>query len=222
VAAHYCRVEASCDLAELVQRSCNLSPRLNEASRRLRIVGQAFLEQAQLERKGNQPLLGSVVQIAFEERVVAIERETGGEDESLFVVDHLQSTPHTLTLDGQAATDAYTVYTWGSTQAPTSYLINVLDTGAESPGVDVLSIYGYNAAPSSAAHGLPKVCSHAGGFRGPDVFLGEEVVLDLDRLVRVPSVERPAIVGRGDGDGRNSGVCARSEDPYCDLAPVRY
>jgi hypothetical protein len=56
---------------------------------------------------------------------------------------------HTLTLDGQAGSDTYEIYTLGSQGPDTrNYLINVLDTGAPDDGVDELIIYGYDAPNS--------------------------------------------------------------------------
>ena len=49
---------------------------------------------------------------------------------------------HSLTLDGQADTDYYRIYTTGSRFSERNYVINVLDTGAENDGVDELDIYG--------------------------------------------------------------------------------
>ena len=46
----------------------------------------------------------------------------------------------TLTLDGQDETDTYVIKTWGSQATPRSYIVNVLDTGAEDDGVDVLDV----------------------------------------------------------------------------------
>ena len=54
------------------------------------------------------------------------------------------------------------------------------------------------------------------------MLLGEEVALDLDCLVGQPRVEGAAIVGRSDGDSRDSRLRAGSEDPRRDLAAVRY
>ena len=51
---------------------------------------------------------------------------------------------HSLTLDGQAETDYYTVYTTGSHNSVRNYVINVLDTGASNDGVDELAIYGFD------------------------------------------------------------------------------
>jgi hypothetical protein len=52
---------------------------------------------------------------------------------------------HTLTLDGQADTDHYEVYTLGSNGADDrNYVINVLDTGMGDDGVDEMTIYGYD------------------------------------------------------------------------------
>ncbi|HEY3486388.1 MAG TPA: hypothetical protein VGK49_13445, partial [Ilumatobacteraceae bacterium] len=49
---------------------------------------------------------------------------------------------HSLTLDGQADTDYYRIYTTGSRFSARNYVINVLDTGREDDGVDELDIYG--------------------------------------------------------------------------------
>ncbi len=49
---------------------------------------------------------------------------------------------HSLTLDGQADTDYYRIYTTGSRFSERNYVINVLDTGYENDGVDELDIYG--------------------------------------------------------------------------------
>ena len=62
----------------------------------------------------------------------------------------------------------------------------------------------------------------ADALGGADVLLREEVALDLDRLVRESRVEGAAVVGRGDGDGRDPRVGAGAEDPRRDLAAVRY
>ena len=74
-----------------------------------------------------------------------------GDGEDIFLVDHLESMAvqqttsgtigETLTLDGQDETDTYMIKTWGSRDAtPRSYIVNVLDTGAEDDGVDVLDV----------------------------------------------------------------------------------
>ena len=84
---------------------------------------------------------------------------TDGEDQ--FIVFYLQDTStttclgtvsaaeHTLTLDGQAGTDSYEIYTTGSQGAPRNYLINVLDTGAKADGADTLAVYGFDRASPS-------------------------------------------------------------------------
>src|SRR5205807_10578528 len=64
---------------------------------------------------------------------------------------------HTLTLDGQAATDTYVINTTGSQpcfqgsaqvggagSTCHNYIINVLDTGASDDGSDVLIVNGYD------------------------------------------------------------------------------
>ncbi len=73
--------------------------------------------------------------------------EADGNDS--FYVYYLQTmavaSGHTLTLDGQAGSDAYYVYTTGS-QVPRNYVINVLDTGEEADGTDNLTIFGTNGS----------------------------------------------------------------------------
>ncbi len=62
----------------------------------------------------------------------------------------------------------------------------------------------------------------AGLFRCPDVLLGVEVAPDLDGLAGGACVQRPAIVGRDDGDGGDPELSTRAEDPHRDLAAIRY
>ena len=81
-----------------------------------------------------------------------------GDGEDFFSVDQLQTmnvaAGYTLTLDGQAGTDTYTVNTTGSQGCvanPTSchnYVVNALDTGAPTDGVDNLIVDGVNSAQS--------------------------------------------------------------------------
>jgi Ca2+-binding RTX toxin-like protein len=52
----------------------------------------------------------------------------------------------TLTLDGQADTDTYTVNTTGSQGELRNYVINVLDTGAKTDGADTLGVYGIDGS----------------------------------------------------------------------------
>ena len=75
--------------------------------------------------------------------------DDANDGEDRFIIDRLQSMAvdrngvgHTLTLDGQADTDSYTVFTTGSQGAYRNYVINVLDTGAKSDGADTLDIFG--------------------------------------------------------------------------------
>src|SRR5688572_26102488 len=66
MAAHDSRVETSRDVTELLKRGCDLAPRLIESAARFGVALQIFFPQAELEREGDQPLLGAVVQIALE------------------------------------------------------------------------------------------------------------------------------------------------------------
>ncbi|MCG8559790.1 MAG: calcium-binding protein [Hyphomicrobiales bacterium] len=77
-----------------------------------------------------------------------------GDGEDRFVIDELAATKVTnggtttrfsLTLDGQAGTDSYTVFTAGSEALAADrgdYIVNVLDTGARDDGSDTLDIFG--------------------------------------------------------------------------------
>ncbi|MEQ1826278.1 MAG: hypothetical protein ABL921_10035, partial [Pirellula sp.] len=62
---------------------------------------------------------------------------------------------HTLTLDGQADTDYFAIYTTGSRGNARNYVINVLDTGEEDDGVDELTIYGFDQTSPSFIGNVP-------------------------------------------------------------------
>src|SRR4029077_20972517 len=81
-----------------------------------------------------------------------------GDGDDFFVVNQLQTmnvaAGHTLTLDGQAGNNTYTINTTGSqpcfagdpTGAPChDYVINVLNTGAPDDGISYLTINGYDS-----------------------------------------------------------------------------
>ncbi|HSO01714.1 MAG TPA: hypothetical protein VLS46_04250, partial [Gaiellaceae bacterium] len=106
----------------------------------------------------------------------------GDDGEDRFVVWYLQDadvterTPaggtiagagHTLTLDGQADSDTYTVYTTGSRGDARHYVINVLDTGAEDDGVDEALVYGFDSTLDGIDPGSPVGEKHA----NDDLFL---------------------------------------------------
>ena len=85
-------------------------------------------------------------------------------------------------------------------------------------GLDRLGEVG--ALGEEAVAGMDRV--GAGLARGADVLLGVEVAGDLDRLVGRARVQRAAVVGRGDGDGRDPELAAGAEDAHGDLAAVRH
>jgi len=62
----------------------------------------------------------------------------------------------------------------------------------------------------------------AGLPRGANVFLGVEVVVDLDDLVRSARMQRALVVGSDNRHRRNRFGRAGAEDPDCDLAAVGY
>ncbi len=59
-------------------------------------------------------------------------------------------------------------------------------------------------------------------LRRAHVLLGVQVAPDLDGLVGLARVQRLAVVGRDDGDGRDLERAARAKDADRDLAAVRY
>ncbi len=96
---------------------------------------------------------------------------TGNDGEDRFVVYYLQDTAtatspanasvvaeHALTLDGQADTDRYEIYTTGSTGIDNrNYVINVLDTGEKDDGVDTLTLHGTGSADVFLLRGMNSI-----------------------------------------------------------------
>ena len=90
-----------------------------------------------------------------------------GDGEDFFVVNQLQSMQYgqtapaqpssdTLTLDGQAGTDTYVINTTGTHGDVRNYVINVLDTGGPTDGVNNLSVYGNDSTdPNFIGAGKP-------------------------------------------------------------------
>jgi len=120
--------------------------------------------------------------ILFDQTVLAGKtRAFGGNGEDTFTVFQLPTmnvgAGDTLTLDGQAQGDRYTVQTTGSQGDRRTYVINVLDTGAPDDGADTLSIFGNDAPASSDT------------APADDIFL-------LRRATSIPgeSADRPAYV----------------------------
>ena len=60
------RVDPSSDLTELVERRGYLSSRLVDPLHRRSIPSELFLEQPEVQREGDQPLLGPVVEVALQ------------------------------------------------------------------------------------------------------------------------------------------------------------
>ena len=60
------RVNPARYLAQLPERGRDLAPRLRQPQAGVSVGSQLLLEQAQLEREGDQPLLGAVVQVALQ------------------------------------------------------------------------------------------------------------------------------------------------------------
>ena len=128
----------------------------------------------------------------------------GADGEDRFIVYYLQTmnvaAGHTLTLDGQAETDNYAVYTTGSQGSTRDYVINVLDTGAEDDGVDELAIYGKDTTYSTSAP------TPGTKYEADDIFLLRAATVHRRRArpaARAPreTADRPAYVallaGRG-------------------------
>ena len=82
-------------------------------------------------------------------------------------------------------------------------------------GLREVGVLGQEAVP-----GMDRIGSRL--LRRPDVLLGVQVALDLDRLVCVARVEGAEIVGCRDCDGPDPSLAARPEDARRDLAAVRY
>jgi hypothetical protein len=59
-------VEPASDLAKLVERRGHLSSRLLDPLPRSSIPSELFLEQAEVQRERDQPLLGPVVEVALQ------------------------------------------------------------------------------------------------------------------------------------------------------------
>jgi hypothetical protein len=126
---------------------------------------------------------------------------TGDDGEDRFIVYFLQDADvttgqlmqsaarHTLTLDGQADTDYYEVYTLGSNGADQrNNVINVLDTGAENDGVDELMIFGLDSPDNGLAPGGSK-------FPADDIFLLRAAAFLPDE-----TADRPGYVALLHGD----------------------
>ena len=127
----------------------------------------------------------------------------GADDgEDRFVVYYLQDTAsttgpdvvsvaeHTLTLDGQADSDTYEVYTLGSNGVDArNYVINALDTGAPNDGVDELFVYGRD----SALNGIDPATGAK--YAADDIFL-----LRAASFLPDETADRPAYVAVLHGD----------------------
>ena len=74
VAADDGGVDPARDLAQLPERGRDLAPRLRQARARLAVGAQLLLEQAQLERERDQPLLRAVVQVALQPLALLLTR----------------------------------------------------------------------------------------------------------------------------------------------------
>ena len=64
--ADHRRVNAPRHVTQLLERQCDLAYRLIQAIHGIGVADKPLLEHAQLEREGDQPLLRSVVEVAFE------------------------------------------------------------------------------------------------------------------------------------------------------------
>jgi hypothetical protein len=108
---------------------------------------------------------------------------TGDDGEDQFIIYYLQSADvvgspadlatddgagHSLTLDGQADTDYYTIYTTGSHGSIRNYVINILDTGDENDGVDEATIFGYDNLADGFNGYIPGTLTKA---KTDDIFL---------------------------------------------------
>ena len=138
-------------------------------------------------------------------------RVFGNAGEDLFTVDYLQTmnvaAGHTLTLDGQAGSDRYEIYTTGTQGSQRNYVVNLLDTGAPNDGVDEAAIYGRDtiyAAPAPAGS----------SYEADDIFL-------LRAATSIPSelADHPGYVallaGSGGAPVSSALSCAAGNDLDC-------
>ena len=88
---------------------------------------------------------------------------------------------HTLTLDGQAGSDRYAIYTTGTQGSQRNYVINLLDTGAAADGVDEAEIYGRDTTYATPAPAGTK-------YEADDIFL-------LRAAQSIPDRNRPTAPG---------------------------
>ena len=96
---------------------------------------------------------------------------------------------HTLTLDGQAGSDRYAIWTTGSQGSQRNYVINLLDTGAPSDGVDEAAIYGRDTLYGAPAPAGTK-------YEADDIFL-----LRAAQSIAGETTDRPAYVALLAGSG---------------------
>ena len=121
---------------------------------------------------------------------------------------------HTLTLDGQADTDSYEVFTLGSQGDFRNYVINVLDTGAEDDGADTLDIFGGEDDDLFLLRGaafLPNETAEKAGFVAllhgqldeyADTLQGNETSVEVQRIAYDDGINgRLTVEGRGGDDG---------------------
>jgi hypothetical protein len=115
--------------------------------------GYVFIGSQTFARGSNSP-----VTVQYPTSPNTLANNSTGDGEDRFRVHYLQSANvlaapaqlsdtayragHSLTLDGQADTDHYEIWTTGSRFSERNYVINVLDTGHEANGVDELVIHG--------------------------------------------------------------------------------
>jgi hypothetical protein len=72
VAADDRGMQAACDLAQLVERRCDLTPCCLEPCGCVRVLSELLLEPAQLEGQRDQALLRAVVQVALQPLSLAL------------------------------------------------------------------------------------------------------------------------------------------------------
>ena len=138
-------------------------------------------------------------------------RVFGDLGEDVFTVLYLQTmnvaAGHTLTLDGQAGSDRYEVYTTGSQGSQRNYVVNLLDTGAPGDGVDEAAIYGRDTLYGAPAPADTK-------YEADDIFL-----LRAAQSIAGETTNRPAYVallaGSGGAPSSSALDCAAGNDLDC-------
>ncbi|MEO0829947.1 MAG: hypothetical protein AAFY03_05750, partial [Pseudomonadota bacterium] len=111
-----------------------------------------------------------------------------------------QDALHTLTIDGNAATDTFEVFTMGSNGVDErNYIINLLDTGAPNDGVDEAFIYGFESTTDRINPGDDEV-EDGEEFEGEPFSTDDIFLLRAAAFLPGEEANRPGYVALVHGD----------------------